>query len=171
MVELFFRHIFSRFLNAQEGNLYRLLALATPEGRMFYRARFLTETNEFQHEPRSAGPLGLKVNIEDATMKAITIANEHKNTIGRQVEETRNRLREIRLAVGGSESSGLGPMMTVKPHYMMRATMRNKMMKAVWMNRTLRQSLKIPWTRGMAYSCLSRFTLRHVDLMCLMKRV
>jgi hypothetical protein len=38
MVDLLYRHIFSRFLNAQEGNLYRLLSLATPEGRLFYCA-------------------------------------------------------------------------------------------------------------------------------------
>jgi hypothetical protein len=105
MVELLFRHIFMRFLNVQEGNLYRLLSLATPEGRLFYRTRFLAATNEFQQEPPSVSPLGLTVQIEEMTSRAIAFITEHSDEIRIKIDEIRNQLEGIRIAVADSESS------------------------------------------------------------------
>jgi hypothetical protein len=77
MVDLRFRHIFWWFLNDQEGNLSRLLCLATPEGRLFYRTRFTVDRKEFLDEYACSSELGLTVDIEDRTRTAISFANEY----------------------------------------------------------------------------------------------
>jgi hypothetical protein len=107
MVELLFRHIFTRFLNVEEANLYRLLSVATPERRLFYRTRFLVAANEFQQEPSSASPLGLTVYIEEMTSRAIAFIIEPSDEIRIRIEEMRNLLAGIRIPVVDSESSGL----------------------------------------------------------------
>jgi hypothetical protein len=106
MVELLFRHVFMRFLNVQEGNLYRLLSLAIPEGRLFYRTRFFAATKEFQQEPSSVSSLCLKVHAEEMTSRAIALINEHSDEIRIRIEEIRNELEGIRIAVVDSESRG-----------------------------------------------------------------
>jgi hypothetical protein len=66
----------------------------------------LAATNEFQQEPPSASPLGLKINIEEMTSRAIAFINEHPDEIRIRIEEIRNQLERIRIAVVDSESSG-----------------------------------------------------------------
>jgi hypothetical protein len=77
IVKLLFSNIFSRFLNGPEGNLYRLLCLATPEGRLLYRTKFMAERREFQIEPPCPYQLELAVEIEEKTLTAIRIVNDH----------------------------------------------------------------------------------------------
>jgi hypothetical protein len=64
MVGLLYRCILSGFLNSQEGNLYRLLSLATQEGRLFSRSKFTAESREFLEELPCGFPLRLTVDTE-----------------------------------------------------------------------------------------------------------
>jgi hypothetical protein len=105
MVKLLFRHIFARFLNEKEGNLYRLLALATPEGRMFYRSRFMADTKEFLEEPDCGHPLGLRVEVEAKTREAINFANARATKISAIFREARAHLNAIARAIEGSDIS------------------------------------------------------------------
>jgi hypothetical protein len=106
MVNVLFRHIFSRFLNQQEGNLYRLLSLATPEGRLFYRTRFMADRREFQAEAACPFELGFTVDIEARTRSAMDFANDNAQKIAEKFEIARAHLDEIRNAVISGYSSG-----------------------------------------------------------------